>query len=643
MNLVVGTAGHIDHGKSALLRALTGVQTDRLLEEKRRGITIDLGFAALKLGTRDVAFVDVPGHERFVRNMLAGATGIDAVLFVVAADDSVMPQTREHLEILRLLELGAGLVVVTKCDLAEPSWLDMVEDDVRSLVAGTFLEGAPILRVSATTGQGIDELRTDLAKLCDRAPSRPDVGPFRMAIDRSFSLPGYGTVVSGTIASGSVSSGDELEWWPAGKLVRVRGLHRHDRAEDRLSRGARAAINLAGVHHNDVKRGDELATPGYLAATRLISVEVRGSTGARRPLRHRGRYRLHLGTAEVTATLALLGDFDGDAPALAQLLIDEPVVAVHGEPFVLREESPASTLGGGRVLQPVAQRTRRRDAEAIERLSGLRSPEPAHRVGTALGFAGLDPWTDLTLCRDSGVPLPEVPGYLDAMKTTGRTVAVATGSRRSATVPTEVAADLEARLLRALSRLHEAHPRQSSIGRARVAAALEYLDNAPLVGGLIDGLRVRGLVVADARTVALKGFEPKLSQGERKLKAEIADAYRLGGMSPPEPSTWMAKTNPRASVVPELLTLLCEEERLVPIGPDLYLDADAEAAMRRTVAKHLANGSTLTMAGLRDILGTSRKYAIPIGEYLDRIGLTERDGDIRRLRQPVVMVGEATP
>ncbi len=299
LDFVLGTAGHIDHGKTALVRALTGVDTDRLPAEKQRGITIDLGFASLEVGPYRLALVDVPGHERFIRNMLAGAAGLDLAMLIVAADDSVMPQTREHMEILRLLGLSGGLVVLSKCDLVEPSWIDLVEEDVRSLVRGTFLEDATIVRTSATTGLGLEELKRALEALCDSVEPGHDTGVFRMAIDRSFTVAGHGTVVTGTIASGSVNVGDELEWLPAGRPVRVRGLHRHDRPVEQVGRGSRAAINLVGVHHTEIVRGQELAAPGYLEPTRILSVEVVGSPGSIRPLRHRGRYKLHIGTAEV--------------------------------------------------------------------------------------------------------------------------------------------------------------------------------------------------------------------------------------------------------------------------------------------------------------------------------------------------------
>lgn len=632
-DLVLGTAGHIDHGKTALVRALTGVNTDRLPAESQRGITIDLGFAALDLGELRLAMVDAPGHERFIRNMLAGATGLDLALLVVAADDSVMPQTREHLEILRLLGLTGGLVALTKCDLADGPWLDLVEEDVRTLVAGTFLEGAPVVRTSSATGQGLDDLKEALRQVCARTNRRADPGLFRLAIDRAFTVPGHGTVVTGTAASGLVAVGDDLEWFPEGRLARVRGLQQHELPVDRIGRGARAAINLGGVHHTEAHRGQELAAPGYLQATRILSVEVRITEDAPRSLRHRTRYRLHLGTAEVAATLTL---FDANecgpgGSGLGQLFLVEPVVAVHGQPFVLRAESPPATLGGGRVLQPTARRLRRRDRDVLERLNRLTSPDPVDRTAAALAFRGVRPWTDLDVCRETGVPIDEVPAVLERLATSGALIDLPIGPGRSMRVMAEVAADLEDRVLRALARLHAAHPRQSSIRRAHVISALPDLAGDALVAGLLDRLKAKGRIIVDARTVALKGFEPRLSHAERKLKAELAESIRGGGLSPPDLAELTAAAGPRASVLPELLTLLVDEGLIVDLGHGLFLDVGADADLRRRVTDHLADGGSITMSGLRDLLGTTRKFAVPIGEYLDRIGLTRRQGDVRIL------------
>ena len=634
-DLVLGTAGHIDHGKTALVRALTGVDTDRLPAEKQRGITIDLGFAALTLGPHRLALVDVPGHERFVRNMLAGASGLDLAMLVIAADDSVMPQTREHLEILRLLGLAGGLVVLTKCDLAEPSWISLVEDEVRGLVRGTFIENAAIVRTSVVTGLGIDELKAELTRLCDRVTVRQDSGLFRMAIDRSFTVAGHGTVVTGTVASGSVSPGEDVEWQPAGRTVRVRGLHRHDQPVERLVRGSRGAINLVGVHHDEISRGQELAAPGYLEATRVLSVELVCSADAVRPLRHRSRYRVHLGTAEVASTLALLeaNELTPGTHQLGQLFLSQPVVAVYGQPLVIREESPPATLGGGRVLQPSARRIRRRDQAALARLNRLRSADPLHRLAAALAFLGLRLWTERGLSARTGLPLDQVAPVLDQLTATGALVDLPIGPRRSLRILAEFVTDLEDRVLRALARLHEARPRLSAIPRAHLSAELPDLGNDALISGIVDRLKAAGKVVAESRTVAVKGYEPRLSQGERRLKGDLLESIRKGGMSPPELTELAATAGARAAVVPELLALLRDEQKLVELSSSLYLDFDVEAVLRRKVIERLSDGSTMTMADLRDLLGTTRKYAVPIGEYLDRIGLTRREGDVRKLGQ----------
>ncbi len=630
---VLGTAGHIDHGKTALVRALTGVDTDRLPAEKQRGITIDLGFAPLQLGEYHLALIDVPGHERFIRNMLAGATGLDLAMLVVAADDSVMPQTREHLEILRLLGLTSGVIALTKCDLVDQTWLDLVEADVRALVKGTFLEGSEVVRTSAVAGQGIDELKAALLAVCAATSPGRDPGVFRMAIDRSFSVAGHGTVVTGTIASGAVAVGDEVVIEPAGRAARVRGLHRHDQPVGVIGRGSRAAINLTGVHHTEVRRGNELAAPGYVEPTRILSVEIADSPGALFPLRHRGRYKLHLGTAEVTAVLSILEKDESDTagPRLAQLLVAEPMVAVYGEPFVLRAESPSATVGGGRVLEPWPRRLRRRDRAAIARLGRLRSPDPLERLKAALGSLGLASCPDSRLSALAGLAAGEVESAVAALSASGALVELAIGPRRTVRVLAEVVAELEDRVVRALGRLHDLRPRQSSIPRGMLASALPDLPSSAILTALLERLEARGIVVADPRTLALSDHAPRLSQGERKLKIELAELIRAGGISPPDLGALIALAGSRQAVAAELVALLRDEQRIVEISEDLYLDFDVEAELKRLVADRLTGGAAITMSELRELLGTTRKYAVPIGEYLDRIGFTRREGDVRRL------------
>ncbi len=630
--LVVGTAGHIDHGKTALVQALTGVNTDRLPAEKQRGISIDLGFAALKLGPHALSLVDVPGHERFIRNMLAGASGIDLALLVVAADDSVMPQTREHLELLNLLGLSSGVVALTKCDLADPAWLDLVEQDVRELVAGTFLQSAPIVRTSSVSGMGIDRLREVLIEVCDRLECRPDPGPFRMAIDRAFSIPGHGTVVTGSVLSGTLSVGEEVEWWPSGRRLKVRGLHQHDQKVEQVGRGARAGVNLAGLSLQEVERGHEIAQPGYLVPTRRLSVEVRPSQlGAlSRPLRHRGRYRLHLGTSEVAATLVILESDGGDplAPVLAQLALDRPVVAVSGQPFVLRQFSPAATVGGGRILEPNPPRYRRRDVSSLTRLRLAASGEPRHRLLAAVESLGLSGWTDLALTRETGLPLGEVQSRFATLRSEGALGELSVGPRRTALLAANTMEALEGRVVRALGRLHDARPRQSTIRQSHILVELPDLPESA-IHSLLDRLRQKGTVIADGSSIALEGRKPRLSHTEKALKEQAERAIAEGGYQPPDLTALQEQAGARASVLPDLLTLLVEEGRIVEINKDLYLSAETEADLRGRVQERLRTGNGLTMAELRDLLATTRRFAVPIGEYLDRIGLTRREGDLR--------------
>ncbi len=631
-DLVVGTAGHIDHGKTALVRALTGVDTDRLPAEKERGITIEAGFAALDLGDYRLALVDVPGHERFIRNMLAGATGLDLAMLVVAVDDSVMPQTREHLEILRLLGLRGGVIALTKCDLAEPSWLDLVEDEVRALVEGTFLAGATITRTSASTGLGLDELKRALLEACASAPPAVDSGVFRMAIDRSFSVAGHGTVVTGTVSSGQVVVGDEVEWLPSGRRLRVRGLHRHDRSAESVGRGARAAVNLAGVHHAEITRGHELATPGAFPTGRVLTIELARSADAPRPFRPRGRYKLHLGTAETTAVLSMLLPEGPDprAPRLAQLVVAEPIATFHGQPFVIREESPPATLGGGRVLAAGHRRCRKRDAITLGRLEALRSHEPPVRLAAVLGLSGLVAIDNHRLAIQAGLSLDEIKPALDDLVAQGLLTILALGTRRTARLPAELVRELEGRTSRALARLHAAQPRHSTIPRPTVAAALPDVA-AEIVGTIIDRLRDQGIVVADARSAALATHVPVLTQAERGLMREIQAKIEAAGASPPELAELAAQAGSLSASVPDLLALLRDEGRLVEINPQLYLATPLEAELRRRVTDRLKDGSSLSMSELRDLLGTTRKYAVPLGEYLDRLRVTRREGDVRKL------------
>jgi selenocysteine-specific elongation factor len=639
-DLILGTAGHIDHGKTSLVKALTGIDTDRLPEEKARGITIDIGFAHLDLGDYRLGIVDVPGHERFVKNMLAGATGIDLALLVVAADDSVMPQTREHLDILRLLGLRHGVIALTKCDLVDETTRDVVAMEVRDLVRDSFLADAPLVPTSAGTGAGIAELKAALLEACrkarpePRAASADEAGWFRLAIDRSFVVQGHGTVVTGSVTSGGVRVGDELEWQPRGGRVRVRALHNHDRPVEEVHRGMRAAINLAGVAHEDVVRGQELAAPGYLKPSRTLTVHLRASADARRPLKHRTPVRLHIGTAEVLATVSLL-DTDALAPGqwgLAQLFLDEPATAVWGQPFVVRESSAATTLGGGRVLQPVARKIRRRHVELIEWVERLAGADEEARALALAWFGGFAGFTPADLVRGAGIPPDRTPPLVERLHERGRLAAVNLGQSKQLLLHADLLSELEERVLAVLDRLHEQFPLLTAHDRKKVQAHLDYVGDDALVSAAVDRLLARKVLVGDARRVARADFKPKLSTNQRKLKDKIVATYREAGFQPPEPSSFANQAGGHAASLKELFEIAAAEGHLAHITDELYLHTDHETEMRRRVADKLAAGGPgLTVAEIRDLLGTTRKYAVPLCEYLDRVGVTRREGDLRVL------------
>ncbi len=634
IDLILGTAGHIDHGKTALVKALTGVDTDRLPEEKKRGITIELGFAELSLGEYRLGIVDVPGHERFVRNMLAGATGTDLALLVVAADDSVKPQTREHLEILRLLAIDTGVIALTKCDLPDGEWVDLVEEEVRELVAGSFLAAAPLVRTSAATGLGLDELRAALSAAAARAATSADfrqAGPFRMAIDRVFTVAGHGTVVTGSVQSGRVAAGDELAIEPGGVSVRARSLENHGRAVEQAHRGQRTAVNLAGIHHEQLDRGQELATRGHLVPSQRLSVWMILLPSAPRPLKNRARVRLHVGTAELMARVVLL-DRDQLGPgewAAAQVFLNRPAVTTWSQPFVLRSESPVVTIGGGKVLDPDAPKLRRRQEPLLERLAELRSGEPVERASAALFFAGWRPWNPDELPRTAGVS--DVAGVCRALIERGELVEIEVSPTRTLRIHRRVLEELSQRVEAALKKMHTQYPRQPMLDRSRLTSRFGYLRDDILVRALTEWMAAAGKIELSERGIALAGHGPRLSEKERELLERIVEIYGDSSFHPPSPAELAERLSGNRAVLGELLALAAAEGRLVEIAADFFLDAGAEQQMRSVLTERLCGGEGLTLSQIREILGTTRKYAVPLCEYLDRIGFTRRQGDLRVL------------
>jgi selenocysteine-specific elongation factor len=630
-DLILGTAGHIDHGKTALVKALTGIDCDRLPEEKKRGITIDIGFAHLDLGDFRLGIVDVPGHERFIKNMLAGATSIDLAILVISAGESIKPQTREHLEILRLLGIKHGVIALTKVDLVDDTTREVVEMEIRDLVKSTFLESAPIVATSAFTGRGIDELKKALSEACAKIELAQHAEWFRLPIDRSFTVQGYGTVVTGAVVSGRLRIGDEVDWLPAGERVRVRAMRVNDQQVDEVSHGQRAAINLASVPHETVHRGQELATPGYLIPSKVITVRMYALPEHRRPIKHRTPLRLHIGTAEVMASLSLL-DCD-EIPqgnwGLAQLFCDSPVTATWSQPFVVRDSSAEHTLGGGQVLQPVAIKVRRRHLEMIEHIEKLWSDEAESRALAVAWFAGWHGFSAADLVRSAGIAPDRATVMMEELHSSKRLSEVHSAGKRLL-IETGRLGELEERILDALGAMHAEQPLLTTHDRQKLVAQLHYIGDDGLLNGAIDRLLKNRKLVGDARRIARADFKPKLSANQRKLKDKIVEAHLTSGFQPPEPSSFAPQAAGNAAALKDIFEVAVAEGLLVHVAGDIYLHADVEANMRQRVTDRLAQQPAgLTVAEIRDLLSTSRKFAVPLCEYLDRVGVARREGDLR--------------
>ncbi|MBN1512746.1 MAG: selenocysteine-specific translation elongation factor [Phycisphaerae bacterium] len=626
--LILGTAGHIDHGKTTLVQALTGTNTDRLPEEKQRGMTIELGFAELAVGRFRFGVVDVPGHERFVRTMVSGATGIDLALLVVAADDSVMPQTTEHLDILTLLNVRTGVVAVTKADLVDRNLVELVEQELREILASTPLKDAPIVPVSAVTGAGMEALKKALVDVAGRIPAREARVPFHMALDRVFTVQGRGTVVTGSVLRGHVSVGESLEVWPQGTPCKVRDMQTHGRHADRLERGQRAALNLIGTERESLERGCALATPGYLAASRILDARLTCLSSCPRPIRPSSRVRLCLGTQELLVRIVPLepGPLAPGTTGYVQLRAGESTVAAHGQRFIIRDESATRTIGGGVVLRCRARRWMPdRQAERAG-LAALDSPDELVRVAEVLRFWGFHPPADLALCAQAGVELSDLPSLYAALDAQGLRVSLDGGPGRVS------AAGVDAFLERAARWLDRYHKARPDVPGCRLDAFLGWLDRKSEKGlgrSLLDRLVKQGRVKRLGQYVCRPEFAPELSaQDEKVLNAMVAEYHAAAFQPPALDGLKVAKEATRQRLL-RLVKVAQAFSQLIEVQNGLYLHADRERELRDAVRKLAEAGPGVTVSQLREYLGSSRKYMVPIVEYLDRVGFTRREGDLR--------------
>lgn len=634
-DLILGTAGHIDHGKTSLIGALTGTNTDRLPEEQKRGITIELGYAHLDLPPFRLGIVDVPGHEKFVRQMLAGATGMDLALLVVAADDSIKQQTKEHLDILRMLDLPAGVIALTKCDLSDPEWLELVEDEIRQLVSDTFLKDAPIIRTSSKTGMGIDELKSALSEAAQIVANsnRGDrkSAPFRMAIDRTFTIDGHGTVVTGSVSSGQVNVGDQIQIQPGSKSVRVRGIQSHDTAAESVSRGQRGAINLAGVHHQEIDRGHELCAPGHLVPSTLMTVKLHLLDRINKPFKDRTRIRFHVGTAELLGNVRLLNttELEPGETCFAQVFLNEPAVAVWNQPFVVRRQSPVETIGGGRVLTPNARRIKHASPLDLTMIENLASEEPIVRASASVYLADDLQWSPADLARSAGIV--NVEEVFEQLKSMGDLIEIKVSLTRSVIIHRERFNGLADRLMKTLERLHKSQPLRFTHPRSAVNVEFSYLAQPELLSLVIDELKKQKRVIANVNSIGIVGYGPKLSKGQKALLEELVSKVKSSGIKTPTVKELEVSTKKNKESVAELLEMAKENGDLVRITDEIYVHSEVYEATKAKLAEEIEKADGLTMSEIRQILDTSRKYAIPLCEYFDQTGFTVRQGDKRIL------------
>ncbi len=632
--LILGTAGHIDHGKTALIRALTGIDTDRLKEEKERGITIELGFAHLTLPSGErLGIVDVPGHEKFVRHMVAGAGGIDLVALIVAADESIMPQTREHMQILRLLGIGAGLVVVTKIDMVEPEIVELVKEEVHDFVAGTFLADCPIVGVSSVTGRGIDTLLATLDEMVGKLEGTRRSGIFRLPIDRVFTMKGFGTVVTGTLMSGGVRVREDVALMPRGSTARVRGIQVHGQPENEATAGTRTAVNLSGVETDSVARGDVLVSPGSIEPSYMIDAQFLYLPENTRNLKNREQVKFYFGTSEIVGNIVIL-DTEEIAPGregFVQIRLTEPAVTLPGDRFVVRLLSPAFTIGGGEVLNAVARKHKRFREEVIHDVSTLALGKQEERAVVFLKDAGYAGVTADVLSRRMGIGAGIAGEILKGLETGG--TAVAFDKEKSRWIEAEAYQRLLRLAQERITDYHTKNPTEAGINKEELLGKLPWGVDARLLAKLLSALTAGRLVAVSGDRVALFGREVRLVSGDEEMVTKALGAIMEGKLSPPSTSELAETLSAKEADIKKLLGVTARDGRIVRVKENLYFDKAVIAALKERLVSHLRETGEITTQQFKDITGASRKYTIPLLEYFDSERVTIRVGEVRKLRE----------
>ncbi len=632
--IILGTAGHIDHGKTSLIKAVTGVNTDRLKEEQIRGITIELGFASLELpGGQRMGVVDVPGHEKFVKNMVAGATGIDIVAMVIAADEGIMPQTREHMEICTLLGIQHGLVVLTKVDLVDQEWLEMVREEVFEFTRQTFLEDAPIIPLSSTTGDGLRDFLDALEQISGKVSRRTATGIFRLPVDRVFTMKGFGTVITGSLISGKVSVGDPIMIYPSGITSKVRGIQVHGQSVETAEAGMRTAINFQGLDKEMVGRGDMVAMPDTLRPSHMVDVHLNYLSSNSKKLKHRTRVRFHSGTSEIMGIVVLLDKEEllpGEA-AFAQLRLEGQVSLIRDDRFVLRSYSPIRTIGGGLVLNPIPLKHKPNKPEVIDHLTVLGGgsvQETIHQLVKAANYRGCR-YADLRL--QANIPGKQLDQLLQTMLSQQQLIRI--DKEKQIFIDQKVFQDIQDVTTGCIAAYHEKFPLKPGIPKEELKTTLPPTIDSKTFLITLQHLSKTGAIAQEEDIVFMADHKVTLGVDQEDLKDKILSAYRQGELTPPYFKEVCKNLGAPSQTAKEVLELLITDGRLIKVKEDLYYHAEHLDQLRDELVRYLMSNEEITTPQFKDMTGASRKYVIPLIEYFDSIHLTIRVGDIRKLRR----------
>ncbi len=627
--IILGTAGHIDHGKSSLVKALTGTDPDRLKEEKERGITLDLGFASLDLpGGNRLGIVDVPGHEGLIKNMLAGVGGIDIVMLVIAADEGIMPQTREHLAICNLLRVKQGIIALTKMDLVEKDWLDLVQEEVREFVKGTFLATAPIVPVSSKSGENLPLLVKELARLASEVAPKSSGGILRLPIDRVFTMKGFGTVVTGTLLSGAINAEQEVDILPKGITTKVRGIQSHNQAVKQSVAGQRTAVNLQGIEKDQISRGDAIVSAGYFKSTKTLDATLEMLEQAPRGLKNGARIRFYNATQEALGRITMLGarDLAPGQEAYVQFRLEQPLIIQHGDRYVLRFYSPMETLGGGMVLNPHTRRHKQSTMqESLAKLDILKTGTMQDRIALFVSGKGLAGMEENALIGSLAADKQEITTALAALGQKKVLFRIDNLYVHASQIPL-----LEKKIADLIAKYHKDNPLKPGIDKEELKGMLRLRLSPKILNLAVEALVSKKQLESDGSKLRLPSF--KAAKDQSAMKDRIVEAIKKGGSQPPTREELPALFNITEKDAKDLLKLLAEENRVIRMNDSLYLHSDTLESIRTGLKKHLDEKKEITIAEFRDLAKTSRKFAVPIMEYFDSQKLTQRIGDKRVLR-----------